>query len=190
MSAKRNITSPVGNFKWSFVTRSRENLSGIQQYSITLELTPVEAKPLLDEIEAIWNESGIKKQMKSAGYKTNEETGNIEFNFKTNATFADGTKNSVGIFDSKGKKTNLGDKLLGNGSKGRVKGVASTYESGANAGVTLYLNAIQITKFVEYEGGDSFEALKEGESDGFSGIELEDEFNAEDTATTPVPPKF
>jgi hypothetical protein len=178
MSAKKQIISPIGEFKWCFITKARENLSGVKQFSITVNMQPKEAQPLIDEIMAVWAESGIKKQMKSAGYKT-EDDGTVSFNFKTNAVFADGSANSVPTFDSKGKKVELGDKLLGNGSRGRVKATAATYESGANAGVTLYLNSVQITKFVEYEGGESFDAL---EGDGFSGMEL-DEFVASEPAT-------
>ncbi len=186
MSVKRQITTPVGEFKWAFITKSRENLSGVKQYSITLVLTPEEAKPLISEIEVVWKESGIKKPMKSAGYKTNED-GNIEFNFKTNETFADGTQNKVAVFDAKGRKVDLGDRLIGNGSRGRVKGVAATYEQGPNAGVTLYLNAIQIVKFVEYEGGDTFDSVA-GSPDDFMGFETE--FDGLDTEMQPDVPKF
>ena len=184
MSAKKNIVSPIGAFRWAFISKPRDNLSGVSQYSITVNMTEAEAKPLIDTIMEVWKESGIKKEMKSAGYKT-EDDGTISFNFKTNAVFADGSQNKVGLFDSKGKKVDLGDKLIGNGSTGRVKGVASSYESGANAGVTLYLNSVQIMKFVEYEAGDSFDAL---DGDGFTGIELDDPFEAPAEAT--APPKF
>lgn len=183
MSAKRNIESPVGEFKWAFITKPRENLSGVSQFSITVNMSEDTAQPLIEEIMATWKESGIKKQMKSAGYKT-EDDGTISFSFKTNATFGDGSSNHVSVFDSKGKKVDLGDKLMGNGSTGRVKGLAASYESGANAGVTLYLNSVQIMKFVEYEGGDSFDAL---EGDGFTGMELNDPFEAEQTETQAVP---
>jgi ABC-type oligopeptide transport system substrate-binding subunit len=184
MSAKRSILIGRSKAKWAFLTKSRESLSGVKQYSITAEMSQEDAAPIIKEIEEVFKESGIKKQPKSMGYKTNEE-GNIEFSAKTNAFFADGSANSVPIFDSKGKKVDLGDKLLGNGSEIRVKVTAATYEAGANAGVTLYLNSVQILKFIEYEGMESFDAV---EGDGFTGIELDDPFEVEETAS--VVPKF
>ena len=172
----QNIITPVADFKWAFITKSRENLSGVKQYSITLSISKEEAAPILKAIEDVWAASGIKKPMKSAGYKTNEETGMLEFNFKTNETFADGTKKVVSVYDAKGRKVDLGDRLIGNGSRGRVNGTVAPYESGPNAGITLYLNSIQLTKFVEYEGGDGFEAF-DADPDCFTGFEL-DEFES------------
>ena len=77
------FTSPVGQFKYAFINgNGRESLSGVEQYSIMLVLSPKEAQPVIDTINKVWADSGIKKQPKSFGYKTDEETGDIQFNFK------------------------------------------------------------------------------------------------------------
>lgn len=181
------LTSPMGEFKYAFITgNGRESLSGVDQYSIMLVLSPKEAQPLIDIINKVWADSGIKKQPKSFGYKTDEETGNINFNFKTNVNGKNGKK-TIPIFDAKGVKVDLGSKLMGNGSTGRVQGAAATYEAGPSAGVTLYLNAVQITSFIEYEGGSGFDAV---EGADFTGFKSEFDISELEPETKPAIPSF
>jgi hypothetical protein len=173
--SKIAITTPVGEFQYAFITRPRDSLSGVSQYSINVILTPDDAQPLIDTIASLWKDSGIKKNPKSFGYKTLDD-GSINFTFKTGAVLKDGSRGSVGVYDSKGAKVDLKDTLIGNGSKGRVKGQAAIYDAQTGSGVTLYLGSIQITKLVKYEGGSGFDAV-EGEytvGDDFSGMELDD----------------
>lgn len=47
------------------------------------------------------------------------------------------------------------------------------YENGPNIGVTLYLNGVQITKFVEYAEDAGFDAV-EDEEGGWTGEDLND----------------
>lgn len=154
MSQNKTLNTPIGELRYTFVTgEGRENLSGVAQYSTQLVLSEEAAAPLIEEIETLWAGSGIKKQPKSFGYKTLDD-GNIAFSFKTNVESKFG-RNKVDLYDSKGKKFDLGDILIGNGTKGRIGGTLAIYDGKTGSGVTLYLNRIQIIELVEYTGGDS-----------------------------------
>ena len=103
------------------------------------------------------------------------KTGNTVFQFKTGTKFKDGAPKIIKTFNSKGAEVALGDKKIGNGSRGRIQGSMGIYEvkskQGATmgAGVTLYLDGIQISKFVQWVGGPQFDAI-EGEEDTFEGV--------------------
>jgi len=98
-------------------------------------------------------------------------TGEAQINFWTGAEWpAKGdnpaTPHDIAIYNAKGNKVSLGDKKIGNGSLGAIVGAAGVYDAGKGAqGVTLYLNAIQLTKFVEYTQDAGFDA-QEGDFDG------------------------
>lgn len=93
------------------------------------------------------------------------KTDKTAIQFYTNVEFPDGKSKTINVFDKDAKKTNLGDRLIGNGSRGAVSGMVKTYVNGKNYGVSLFLNAIQLTKFEEYEAGAGF-AAQEGEFEG------------------------
>lgn len=173
----QKVKSPRGELKWVFIDgEGREDQSGNMKYSACVVMTPEEAQPMIDAIDEFWEENKPRaaKKPKSLGFaneKVNEkETGNISFMFKTNVTYPDGKANVVDVYNAKAKKISLGGRKIGNGSEGYISGsmdVYTTDKTGKTAGVTLYLNAVQLTKFVEYEGNTGFEA----EEDGFEGFE-------------------
>ena len=109
--------------------------------------------------------------------------GRVGVQFKTGVKFPDGKTKKVKIFNSKNVEVGLGDQKIGNGSVGRISGAMGIYvnkEPGSGkvtgAGVTLYLDAIQLVKFEAYEGGDAgFEADDEDE-DGFTGVDEDSGF--------------
>ena len=86
---------------------------------------------------------------------------------KKRVIFNSTLKKTLPLFDSKGKKVDIGSKLMGNDSEGRIQGAAAIYDTPSAAGVTLYLNAVQITKFIEYEGGAGFDAVEGSDFSGF-----------------------
>lgn len=100
------------------------------------------------------------------------DTGELSLQFKTNTHFADGKPNVVRVYNAKGTEIDLGDKLIGNGSKGVLHGQAAFfYQSAQLFGITLYLKGIQLTKFVEYNG-DSIETEDlSDEDDAFIAVE-------------------
>ena len=163
MSLTKAINTPIGTLNYTFINGDgRDNLSGVAQYSTQLVLSETEAAPLLEEINALWTASGIKKNPKSMGYKTLED-GNIAFNFKTNVENKFG-KTKIKVFDARGKEADFSEIMIGNGSRGRVGTTMAIYDQPAQSGVTLYLNKLQIIELLEYTGGDgeSFDAVEGG----------------------------
>lgn len=167
-AVKQAITTPKGEFRWAYITRSKPNLSGVEQFSIDVVMSEEDADPLITQINAFWDEhrpKHIKKPPKSTGYKVLED-GQVCFTFKTGAVMPDGKPAKVKVYDASAKEFDLGDRLIGNGSRGRVAGFIALYEaSKAEAGTTLYLSSVQLTKAVWYEGsGASFEADDDDEA--------------------------
>lgn len=108
--------------------------------------------------------------------------------FKTGTSFPDGSAKVVRIFNAKAKEVALGAKKIGNGSLGFISGAMDIYvvKDGKgkelDAGVTLYLDAIQLTKLVEYSADAGFEAVEDDEEgEGWTG---EDDFEGEE-----IPPE-
>lgn len=97
--------------------------------------------------------------------KTAKPTGIFRFAFSTKTTYKEGEAKKIAIYDSskpKPKKINLGDKKIGNDSIGCISGAAGKWQRNDEVGVSLYLNAIQLVKFIEYEGDAGFEAHEDG----------------------------
>ncbi len=150
------------------------------------------------KIDAFWEENrpAEKRKAKSMGYYLNDPlldadgekqydeddhlvrdpNGKIILTFKTGTTFPDGKQKVVKIFSSKNKVISLGGQIIGNESEGIVSGAMGLYivksKQGKiqNAGVTLYLDAIQLKKFVPYEGDDAGFGASDDE-DGFTGVD-------------------
>ena len=143
------------------------------EYKATVLMTAERAKPYIKEIQDFWKAYSPTKKAKSLGYKLNEETGMYEFTFKTNTSFKqkDGTERPVvvRVFRANGSEITkpFHEKQLkaANGSEGIVHGTMAIYDRPSGGGVTLYLTAVQFTKFIEYTGGVDVEAVEE-EDDG------------------------
>jgi hypothetical protein len=134
------------------------------------------------EKEPILDDEG-NKQYDDEGKVVSKETGNTVFTFSTDTTYPSGDQKVINIFNAKGNKVDLGSKKIGNGSRGQLSGAIGIYtvkdKAGKNisdAGVTLYLNSIRLTKFVEFSGEESWDAVDdgdgwtgEGETDGWEG---------------------
>jgi hypothetical protein len=203
MGTLQKIKSPVGELEWVIITgEGKENLSGVMQYKADLVLEGEPAEKLKAEIQAFWEANRPKGivEPKSLGFYDHqiptgekdeetgkniyEKTGKTMFSFKTATTFGDGKPKVVQVFNASGARINLGEQTIGNGSRGRIDGAIDIYEvrgKGKNAaivdaGVTLFLNAIQLSKFVPYVGGPNFDAI-DGEdpelSDGMEALQVE-----------------
>jgi len=180
MAAEKLVT-PVGELKWVFITgNGKKDLNDNDRYvaSITYPKDSPEAQQLQEQVEAFWEENKPKgaKDPKSTGLKNEvvkeQETGNIIANFWTATTFPDGKPKVIKTYNSKGAEVALGSKAIGNGSRGAISGAMAIYDaSKVNRGVTLYLNAIQLTKFTPYSSDAGF-AVQE---DGWTGDDLNDD---------------
>lgn len=168
-------------------------------------------KAYIAKIDAFWeaNRPAEKRKAKSLGYYLNDPLlnkagekqydeddklikdpdGKVLVTFKTGTTYPDGKKKVIKIYNSKNKIVSLGDAIIGNGSVGCLSGAMGMYVNKNNktkkitdAGVTIYLDAIQLIKFVEYTGGDAGFASEEEE--GFEGVDEDAGFEGEETTAT------
>lgn len=185
MTNTMKVVSPKGMLSYVFISGAgRESLSGDMRYSASLILKndSKDLALLIANIDEFWkaNKPANAKKCKSNGIKIEldeegNETGNTIVNFWTSTTWAPKgdrpeTAKQVTVFDSKNNKVDMGDKLIGNGSEGRISGIAGIYETKSKeAGITLYLNSVQLTKFVEYEPETGFE--EDTDSEGFEGFD-------------------
>lgn len=146
------------------------------------------------EKEPVLDEDG-NKQYGDDGKVVSRETGNMVFTFSTDTTYPSGDPKVINIFNSKGNKVDLGSKKIGNGSRGQLSGAMGIYtvtdskKNVTDAGVTLYLNSIRLTKFVEFSGEEQWDEADEedgwtgeGETDGWTG-----EAGAEAGTNKPAP---
>lgn len=197
-SVLKNINTPKGELQWVFITGDgKKDLNGNDRYQASLYFSEDDAGLLnfRKEVEQFWEENKPKtaRKAKSIGIYLElrekvgdkitqvsitqpydrdelEPTGRVVISAWTTTTNKDGSAKKIKIFGAKNQEVSLGGKLIGNGSVGRLGLTMGIYENGANVGVTLYLNAIQLTKFVEYTAGSSFEVDDEDE-DAFNGTE-------------------
>lgn len=178
------LVTPVGPLAWVFINGSfKKDLNGNPRYSAEVHFhkDSEEYKEVKAKVDAFWEENKPKgRKLKSNGIRRiqnklddgeYEDTDFYAVQFWTGPTFPDGTEKKIKIKNAKGAEVSLGSKKIGNGSIGRISGVMAIYDQGVAAtGVTLYLNTIQLQKFVEFTGGDDgLEAI--GGDDGFEGID-------------------
>jgi len=189
MSETKGIDTPVGDFEWCFIDgEGKADLQGKPKFTVDVVLDPEKAKPFKAMVDEFWADNKPKgaTKAKSMGYYAHKvkdeaaskeageniytETGKTVVRLNTNTTYVSGDPKVIKIFNSKGNEISLMNKRLGNGSRGRATGVMAIYDFNAAArGVTFYLNALQVSKFVEYVGGANFGALDEDEGD-FEGV--------------------
>ena len=196
--AKEKFTTPKGNLKWAFVSgKGKEQDNGDFKYSVVVKVAETDPKAVeaMKAIDAFWEENrpkASKANPKSKAYKfeendeTGEKTGFVLFSLSTKTSFPSGDKKVVKIFNAKPpvKEVSLGDKKIGEDSLGKGIGSLSIYEYKGSFGTTLFLDAIQLFKFVEYVGGVSASEL-EGDEDA-EDLEFDDGIpsgDGEDTDT-------
>ena len=203
------IPTKEGELRWIFIDQpGKENLQGkmVLQASLYCKTDSKGCQALKDKLEEFWTANkpaGAPPSAKSYGWTDVKEkdadgndvydkdknpvlTGETVFAFWTGATWPDGKPHIIDIYGASGtSKISLGGKKIGNGSNGAISGAMSIYDAGKGAqGVTLYLNAIQVTQFTEFAQDAGF-----GEEEGeFDGVESEFEGTvAEDSSDTARP---
>lgn len=182
MSEAKQFKTPVGELQWVFITgKGKKDLNDNDRFtaSVVLDTDSDAGQAMIQEINDFWEEFKPKgvKNPKSLGFRyevddEGNETGKVSFNFWTGITFPDGSPKVIKIFNAKGAEVSLGSKKIGNGSRGRIGGAMAIYANGkAASGVTLYLNSIQLSKFIEFTGSDSFDAIDEDDEEAFTGVD-------------------
>lgn len=179
------VSTPIGKLMWVNITGQGKlnfNEDG-REYVASVVLSKKAAKPLLDAIKEAYDLEHQKgKTLRSVGYKPCDEDGKADedededgeyysFNFKTSTTFQDGKSKKITVFNSKAQKVDIGDTRIGNGSEGAISGSMRYYINGKSDGMSLWLNAVQITKLEEYIEDAGFEEQGDG---GFEGVEDEE----------------
>ena len=198
MSETQVIQTPVGDLEWIFITgQGKKDPKGNSRFtaSVVYNTKSQQCKDAIALIKAFWDENkpGQAKKPKSLGYRELEDeagnkTGRTSFNFWTGITFQDGTDKKVQVFNAKGAEVSLGSKRVGNGSVGRIKGAMGIYKVKEmnDWGVTLYLNGVQLQKFVEFTGGVAFDEMDDAGEDDFLGFD-DGMDGLEDTTPEAVP---
>ena len=183
------IDSPVGDLEWVVIDgEGKPDLQNVPKYQCDVVITPEQAETFKEIVLKFWEDNKPKgakdakslgiyphtvkdeKASREAGENVYKETGNTVIRFKTGTTFQSGDPKVIKIFNSKGNEVSLQGKKIGNGSRGRVNGVMAIYNiNKATCGVTFYLNAIQLSKFVEWTGGADFDEIEDGDFEGVEG---------------------
>jgi len=166
--------TPIGELHWVVVdgdgidaSMEKDGSKMVFQASLHLASDSKEAKEFKAKLNEVWAQykadNKLKGKPKSLGYKeltddNDEPTGIIEFRAKTNVTFKDGKPNKVKVFNAKGQDITEAyaesTTKIGNGSIGRLYVTLRGYSVPGNAGVSIYLAAVQIAKLVPYEGNN------------------------------------
>jgi hypothetical protein len=164
-TATKKVLSPKGELFWVVISgEGKADLQGKMRYqaSVRFKTDDPQLKKFEQEILAFWEENkpkGVKKPF-STGIKAEKDkdgnpTGYTLINFWTSTIWTkDNSPKVINVYNAKAEEVKGFNKKIGNGSVGYVSGIAAIYSTNATqAGVTLYLNAVQITKFVEYTSG-------------------------------------
>ena len=195
MSKKQAVTylSPKGELMYVFITgEGKQQMDKTKPNKYEAKLRFKDDDPLLiklkKDIDAFWKANKPpKKAMKSNGIKkeyTRDEEGEKVFTgyslieYKSNVLFPDGKKKVIKVANAAGKTIQMGDRLIGNGSIGWISGAMDIYNVESGAGVTHYLNVVQLFDFVPYEGNYELASNEDAEG-GWTGADL-DEGNASD----------
>ena len=190
MATTQKITTPVGELRWVFIDgEGKEDLNGRPRYtaSLVLKEDSPEAKKLLAAIDDFWETNKPKGANKpkstgvhpvtDTGRRDGNPTGYLSFDFWTGTSFqgknGEQEQKVVKVYNAKAAQVDLCGKKIANGSRGAISGSLGLYNNGPNKGVTLYLSAVQLVKFIEY-AEDSFEAVADADDeDAFTGVQPE-----------------
>ena len=203
--ASKKFTTARSDLLYVFITgfgrqnKKQKKLGKAGKYQAALRIPSDDPwlKQFKKEIRDFWEEhkpkdvdicksNGIKPEYKKDedGKATKEETGFTLINAWTGASYEDsGDAVEVPIYNSKGRKTTTNGKLIGEGTTGRILGTMKVYETDeGDAGVTLYLNGLQIKKFVEYIDQNAPDAEDDSDGDDWDGEEDDYSADADDSA--------
>ena len=95
----------------------------------------------------------------------------------------DNKQNIVKVLRANGNPLQLGDKVIGEGSVGVLHASLGINGYSGNEGLALYLDAVQLKKFVEYTGGSEVDADDLGEDEGLDDLDMD----VADVSTTDGP---
>ena len=143
-------------------------------YKVTLELTPDNSKSLIKNIDdglQLAKKDSKSNKTASLPYKTDEETGNLQFNFKCKASGQTKTgqtwEQKPKVFDSKGTPISK-DILVWGGTTMKVAYEIIPYSNNMlGSGVSLRLKAVQVHDLVSGGGASADSYGFKEEADGY-----------------------
>ncbi len=143
-------------------------------YKVTLELTPDNSKSLIKNIDdglKVAQKDSKSNKTASLPYKTDEETGNLQFNFKCKASGQTKTgqtwEQKPKVFDSKGTPISK-DILVWGGTTMKVAYEIIPYSNNMlGSGVSLRLKAVQVHDLVSGGGASADSYGFKEEADGY-----------------------
>lgn len=189
MSKAERLVTPLGDLLWVFITgQGKKDLNDNDRFvaSIRFPNDSPQLAEIVARIETYWEENkgkgwklksnSIKEELYPESHdKAGEPTGHTLINFWTGIAYPDGSPKVIKTMNAKGAEVSLGGRKIGNGSRGTISGAMAIYDNGVAArGVTIYLNAIQLSKFIEFTDDAGFEEVDE-EGGGFTGEDLNSE---------------
>lgn len=158
---------------------------GGMQYSVTLSLSKKANKQFRQEILDFWEDNKPKDggdepaNFKNITRKDKENEGEFLLYAKTQTEFESKGKvvpNIVTIVNHEGTKLDPEEfGTMGKGSEGRVAVTLAVYGDDEDAGVSVFLSAVKLTKHVQFSGGNAASAfgVEEGEVEGKGGFKSE-----------------
>jgi hypothetical protein len=177
------IKTTVGELQWINISgkgRDYED-NGVFKYFASIMLTATEGKKLENTILSFYKESGHYKETGKLPFTKlteGKDAGKYVFKFSTKTTWTDGNPKVVEIYNSKGKEIteSFGEKKIAgcvNSNKDEQStgciGGTLNYFIKYGGGCVLYLDAIQLVKFIEYKKDDGADFDDNGE--GYTGQE-------------------
>ena len=183
---------PIGELNWVFITgegRDNYNEDG-KIYQASIAWPEKIAKPIIKQVRDYYDSFGSDKdQQGGMGFsigvlvddggdepvekfvapakvkKGMKKSGRIQMAFST-ATEFDGKPNIIPVYDGTPKRVQLPEGVsIGNGSRGTLQVVIRWGESAKKQFISNYLQGVQVTKLVKYEGDVDFEAPDEDEDE-------------------------
>lgn len=154
-----------------------------KEYSVSIILDKKMAKDIKKEVMDFWDEnkpSGAGDEPANIDGIVRKGKDDYEGTFilyaKTQTHFGD-KPNQVAIVNHEGTKLDPEEfGLIGKGSEGRLAVTLAIYVQGKKKGVSVFLSAVKLTKFVKYEssgGASAFGGNDEGEVSGEGGFKSE-----------------
>ena len=176
MPANEILYSPKGEFSWAKVLGEPRGFDGDMEkrsWSVNLLLddTDPQCQELIQKIKDKYVEEHGKKKPHQHGvpYKPHVDqdgnaTGKMQFTFKRPEFTSRGdAKGAPTVVDATGVQKWPEDKLIGNGSVGRVKFHIYPWGLGKpNPGVGMELRGVQVLELVEYETDDGGFSQEDG----------------------------
>lgn len=194
---KKNIIIGPATLVWVFISglgKANYNNDGYEytasaivtkEQKLEIERSILEVAPVksLDELDNV-----PIKPCDAEGEET-KDGDHFLVQSKTKTTYADGKKKVIVIANRKGQKIVFGDKKIGNESVGCISCDVGYSFIAKKKNAHLFLQGVQLLKFVPYDGVMFDDREKEGDFDGF-GEEEENQFGDFDKAQEKAPSKL